>query len=149
MAYRNITAADLPRLMTSDDGRGQVVDLRQFVKDWAHETPEGRARMVAAAPRRFRWYHRFNARRGDLARIAAVAHALCDRDRVEVPSWVWRHRSRRHIMMGGQRATNTAWTRLVQVEAPAACAYHRVWFGPASIEDHRVHGFRDHPTIQE
>ena len=52
-----------------------------------------------------------------LPRIAAVAHALCDRDEVKVPNWVWRHRSRRHIMMGGQRATNTPWTRLVQAEA--------------------------------
>ena len=29
------------------------------------------------------WYCRFGARRCDLARIAAVAHALCDRDEVE------------------------------------------------------------------
>ena len=84
-----------------------------------------------------------------LPRIAAVAHALCDRDEVKVPNWVWRHRSRRHIMMGGQRATNTPWTRLVQAEAPTACSYHRVWFDPASIEDHRVHGFRDHPATEE
>ena len=146
MAYRPVTTADLPALMTPDDGRGRVVDLRQFAKDWAHETPESRARMVAARPRRFRWYHRFNARRRDLARIAAVAHALCDRDGVEVPDWVWRHRSRRHIMIGGRPATDTPWVRLVQAEAPAACSYHRVWFDPASIEDIRVHGFRDYPA---
>ena len=94
--------------MASDDGRGQIVALRQFAKDWAHETPEGRARMDAAAPRLFRWCHRFGSRRCDLARIAAVAHVLCDRDDVDVPDWVRRHRSRRHIMMGGQRATTTA-----------------------------------------
>ena len=34
----------------------------------------------------------------------------------------------------------------MQAEAPTACSYHRVWFDPASIEDHRVHGFRDHPA---
>ena len=60
MPYTSITITDLPRLMTSDDRRGRIIALRQFAKDWAHETPEGRARMVAAAPRRFRWYHRFN-----------------------------------------------------------------------------------------
>ncbi len=26
--------------------------------------------------------------------------------------------------------------------APAACAYHNVWFDPPSIEDIRVHGIR-------
>ena len=33
MPYRTITTADLPMLVTSDDGRGRIVALRQFAKD--------------------------------------------------------------------------------------------------------------------
>ena len=30
---------------------------------------------------------------------------------------------------------------VLRAGAPSACAYHRVWFDPATIEDHRVHEF--------
>ena len=126
MRYRSVTTADLPGLMTSDDGRGRVVDLRQFAKDWAHATPEGRARMVAVPPRRFRWYHRFKARRRDLASIAAVAHALCDRDGVEVPDWVWRHRIRPRRFAGPARRprhSRALWCAMALCVAAAACGW--------------------------
>ena len=92
MTYTNMSAAALPALMARDDQRGRMVDLRTLVKDWA-QNPDDRGRMVAEAPRRRRWHDRFTARRRDLPRIAAVVHALCERDGVDVPEWVHRHRS--------------------------------------------------------
>ena len=89
--YTNMTAAALPALMATDDQRDRMVALRVLVKDWA-QSPDGRERMIAEPPRRHRWHHRFTARRRDLPRIAAVVHALCDRDGVEVPAWVHQHR---------------------------------------------------------
>lgn len=129
--------------MAVDDRRGRITDLRAFVKDWAQEDSVGRAAMIVEAPRRARRHHRFTRRR-DLPRIAAVVHALCDRDSVPVPNWVWEHRSPKPVAITDAVRMGTDYTRLVQAEAPSACAYHQVWFPPATIEDHRVHGFADH-----
>ena len=142
MFVPNITAEQIPRWMADNDHRGRIVELRELCKQWAHtDHHHHRAAMVEAAPRRHRWWHRFTRRRHDLTRIAAVVHALCDRDGVPVPDWVWQHRSRRDIhMTASRRRVSSLWTE--HSDAPEACAYHRVWFDPGSIEDHRIHGFR-------
>ena len=64
----------------------------------------------------------------DICRIAAVVHALCDRDDVAVPEWVWCHRSEADIAWGRRCVMNGfIWEQTV-ADAPDACAYHRVWF---------------------
>ncbi len=141
MTYADISAAALPELLAEDDGRGRVVALRVLVKDWA-QNPHARAEMIAEPPRRLRWHHRLTARRRDLPRIAAVVHALCDRDGVEVPGWVHEHRSRKPIAVTDSISLRTDYGKLLQTEAPAACRYHGVYFDRSTIEDHRVHGFR-------
>ena len=140
MFVPTITAAQIPRWMADDDNRGRVVELRELCKQWAHTDHAHRAVMVEAPPRRHRWWHRFTRRRHDLVRIAAVVHALCDRDGVAVPDWVWRHRSRSHLGLCESSALAGRSRLRDSLDAPAACAYHRVWFDPASIEDHRIHG---------
>ena len=109
-------------------------------KQWANTDYTHRVAMVKAPPQRYRWYHRFTRRRHDVIRIAVVVHALCDRDEVPVPEWVWQHRSDSDIGLIASRRRASDWW-LGNGNAPAACAYHRVWFDPASIEDHRIHGF--------
>ena len=141
MFVPTITAAQIPRWMADNDRRGRVVELRELCKQWTNTDHVHRAAMVEEAPRRHRWWHRFTRRRHDLTRIAAVGHALCDRDGVAVPGWVWRHRSRRYLGMCESSVLATSSYLRDSIDAPAACAYHRVWFDPASIEDHRVHGF--------
>ena len=94
-------------------------------------------------PRRRRWYHRLGPRRHDLARIAAVVHALCDRDGHALPDWVWQHRSDRPLRFDGSVMRDTPYTRTLRTIAPPACEYHNVWFDPASVEDIRIHGIRD------
>ena len=140
MFVPTITAAQIPRWMTDDDKRGRIVELRELCKQWAHTDHEHRVAMIARSPRPHRWYHRFSRRRHDLTRIAAVVHALCERDGVAIPEWVWGHRSRSDISLtASRRRVSSLWTE--HSNAPSACAYHRVWFDPASIEDHRIHGF--------
>ena len=140
MFVPNITADQIPRWMADDDKRGRVVELRELCKQWANTDYTHRVAMVKAPPQRYRWYHRFTRRRHDVIRIAVVVHALCDRDEVAVPEWVWQHRSDSDIGLIASRRRASDWW-LGNGNAPAACAYHRVWFDPASIEDHRIHGF--------
>ncbi|MDE0699675.1 MAG: hypothetical protein OXH61_03005 [Acidimicrobiaceae bacterium] len=132
-----LTAADIPACMADDDGRGRIVELRELCKQWAHADHAHRVAMIAEPPRRFRWWHRVTRRREDLARIASVVHALCDRDGVPVPDWVWEHRARKHRGL----SEHSSGFYIHDKGAPRSCEYHRVWFDPASIEDHRVHGF--------
>lgn len=96
--------------------------------------------MMNDPPRRRRWHHRFTPRRRDLARIAAVVHALCDRDAYPLPEWVLQRRSDRPIHIDGRRVTGSGWDQHMMRVAPGACAIHDVWFDPESIEDIRVHG---------
>lgn len=143
MFVPTITADQIPRWMADDDGRGRVVELRELCKQWAHTDHAHRVAMVARPPRPHRWYHRFTRRRHDLSRIAAVVHALCDRDGVSVPDWVWRHRSRRPIGVFASLDPNSKWGRAALADAPDACAYHDVWFDQSMIENITVHGFGD------
>ena len=142
MYVPTISADQIPRWMAKDDNRGRVVELRELCKQWALTDHVHRAAMVNTAPRRYRWWHRFTARRHDLARVAAVVHALCDRDDVDVPDWVWRHRCRRPVGVPVSLDPESRYGRAVLVDAPDACAYHRVWFDHSMIENITVHGFR-------
>ena len=140
---RLLCACDLPALLAVDDNRGRVVALRELVKRWAC-LPEQRAAMIQQAPRRHRFYDRwFSVRRYDLARIAAVVHALCDRDGVAAPGWVSRHRARRPIGIVASFDPGSEYGRAVLADAPEACAVHGVWFDQTMIENVTVHGFRD------
>ena len=141
MYVPTISAVQIPRCMANDDNRGRVVELRELCKQWALTDHAHRAAMVAVMPRRHRWWDRFTARRRDLARIAAVVHALCDRDGVDVPRWVRKYRSRRPIGLI-PLDLESPYARAVLADAPEACAYHRVWFDQSAIENITVHGFR-------
>ena len=135
------TAAEAPRLMCKWDGRGSMTVLIQLAKDWAC-FPSLREATIVEPPKRRRWHHRFTPRKRDLARIAAVVHALCDRDGHPVPDWVWEHRSAKAIYIDSRPVEDGAWDQHIRRIAPAACAYHNVWFDPRDIEDIRVHGIR-------
>lgn len=137
-----LRASDLPTHLAAGDRRGGVVALRELVKRWAC-FPQQRPMMIAQAPRRHRWYDRFTSRRHDLVCISAVVHALCDRDGVAVPGWVYKQRSRRPIGVVASFDPASEWGRVALADAPSACAYHDVWFDQAMIENITVHGFRD------
>ncbi len=140
-----LCASDLLALLAVDDNRGRVVALREFVKRWACFR-EQRAAMIEQAPRRYRFYGRwFTVRRNDLARIAAVVHAMCDRDDIPAPPWVSKHRARRPIGIVASLDPHSDYGRAVLTDAPEACAEHGVWFDQTMIENVTVHGFRDRP----
>lgn len=121
-----LEAAHLPQLMLS--GRsGRIVSMSQFVKDWGH-WPDRRVTMCEREPA--------GPNRLDLIRIAATVHAVCERDNVPVPPWVWRYRWHEDVRMTGSRPPNER----DLLNALPVCEYHRIWFGNDHIMDHRVHG---------
>ena len=140
-----ITAADVPMWMARDDKRGRVVELRLLVKNWA-SFPDRRFSMIQEAPRRHRWFHRFTSRRRDLPRVAAVVHALCERDGMDPPAWVWEHRSPKHIAVTDDVSLGTAYGKLLRADAPDVCSYHRVWFSQAMLESIGVTDSLEHDS---
>lgn len=139
-AWATWRACDLPRLM-ADNGTGLGV-LRQYAKNWAVASQEQRIAVSTAPPRRARWRHRFTQRRDDLARVAALVHALCLRDGVPVPDWVTSHTAKRTIALDGKPMHTARWARHVREHAVDVCRIHDVWFLPVDLDDYRVHGFR-------
>ncbi len=139
----------LPRYMSPRRRLTRDSALRSFAKHWAL-VPEHREAMIADPPRHGyitdRWHpwHRWN-----LVRVAAVVHALCDRDGIDVPDWVHKHRAPNHIrvswgafsVLGAPDQADPRSEKRYS-DAPEACNYHRAWFDQAFIEDIRVHGFR-------
>lgn len=138
---RLLRACDLPALVADDDGRGRLVGIRQFCKDWAASDNARRLSMIADSPRRVRWWHWYGSRRFDLRRIAAVVDALCERDSVPAPKWARPSLLRRPVSLTEPEFPSTPWNDYERSEAPPACARHEVWFRPVDIEDYRIHGF--------
>lgn len=116
--YERVRAADLPQAM-AEPGKREHVPLTFFVREW-DAWPDERSAMIADAPT--------GDDASDLCRTAAVVHALCDRDGVPVPAWVFDHRSEVDIAWGRHSVMEGfIWEHTI-ADAPAACAYHRVWF---------------------
>ena len=122
---RRLRAADVPALYADRDMRWSV-PLGALIREWEW-WPGERVAIIADEPA--------DASPDDLCRIAAVVHALCDRDGVPMPDWVWRHRWFAPIAWTSELATSgPLWDRMV-AQAPAACAWHNVWFGEDLITD--------------
>ena len=122
---RRLRAADVPTLY-ADPGVRSAVPLGALIREWEWWTSE-RAAIIADEP--------VGASPENLCRIAAVVHALCDRDGVPVPDWVWQYRWSEPLMWTSALSTSgPPWERMV-AEAPEACAWHNVWFSEDFISD--------------
>lgn len=122
---RRLRAADVPALY-AECGVRWAVPLGALIREWEW-WPSERVAIIADEP--------VGAPPDDLCRIAAVVHALCDRDEVPVPDWVWQHRWSEPIMWTRELLpTGPLWERTV-AQAPEACAWHNVWFGEDFISD--------------
>ena len=121
-----LTAAHLPAWMSTTPG-SRIAALSSFVNHWAVH-PDRRSSMCVTPPA--------GENRLDLVRIAATVHALCDRDRIPVPDWVWAHTWHEDIRLHDVGEV----TPEFRDSALAACPHHRVWFRDDHIMCIRVHG---------
>ncbi|MCY3953311.1 MAG: hypothetical protein OXG69_12330 [bacterium] len=121
-----VTAAHLPEWMSAGQG-SRIAALSSFVNHWALH-PERRPAMCAAPPS--------GQNRLDLVRIAATVHALCDRDGVGAPDWVWAHTWHEDVRIYDVGEASAEF----RGNALGTCAHHRVWFRGDHITCIRVHG---------
>ena len=117
--------------MVQPSVRGRHLPLRQFVKDW-FDPLANRAEMVADPLEP-------NIASGDAVRIATVVHALCDLESMAVPSWVFDYRFEADEMLIEQVPWSSALGASERQDAPAACQWHRCWFGNGFFEVLGVH----------
>ena len=114
----HLTAADLPALMSDPDARGVMTPVAQFVKNWNRSSDAERIASIQDAPV------------GDdkklLAAVAAVVHALAERDSVIVPGWVAGHVVAPMSISGVDLASD--YGKLLVENAPTAAAGHGVFF---------------------
>ena len=118
-AAHAVVAFDVP------DSQRPEVALAQFVKDWNRSDEAARQDLVAPP----------GPGASDLAVavVAAVAHALLDRDGGVVPAWVAEARAGEDITTCGAPVTSPLGRRIVE-RAPATCAQHRVYFSGELLE---------------
>ncbi len=121
---RRMRAADIPEVIALDSPR-ELLPYSMLAKEWEW-WPADREMMVADRP--------VTDNLDDLSRIAAVVHALCDRDGVVVPDWVFDYTSPRPLALGPSLVIDgQIWHRAIS-EAPPTCEYHNVWFSYRTIE---------------
>ena len=118
-AARAVVAFDVPRVQ-----RPQVA-LVQFATDWNRSTgAERRALLAPPGP---------GGSIRAVAVVAAVAHALLDRDGEAVPPWVAAARASEDITTCGAAVTSPFGRRIVE-KSPPTCAQHRVYFDGALLD---------------
>ena len=123
---REPKARDLPQLMDElGNPDPRCVPLMQFIADW-NRSPDPAA-MILDDP----------VYDGPddliLPYIAAVVHALADRDGVLIPAWVFQYRAHHDVILFGWDPNGT-YGRWVRGRSVPASAHHRVWFPPETLD---------------
>ena len=117
-------AADIPEVLAAGDQR-TLLAFSAFAKEWEW-WPRERWAMIADRPE--------SDSHDDLCRISAVVHALCVRDGIAVPEWVFDYRSEQPLALSASLVLNgEVWHRSVS-ESPEICGYHNVWFSYRTLE---------------
>lgn len=118
-----MVVGELPAEMATP-GRGSgYLPVMQFIKDWNNQ-PESRARMLAGG---------LPADTDTAARVAAVVHALCERDDHPLPGWTATAVASQDVALVGAVDLTTPYGRDVRASAPEACRYHHVYFSTKTL----------------
>lgn len=114
-----MTIGDLPEAINEVEAGMKTLPLLQYIMDWNH-FPEDRKMMLSGSlPDDCPTDH--------AAAIAAVIHALCDRDGYDFPKCLEGIKAKDDITIS-LSPVNTPYTRKVRDRAPTICFEHRVFF---------------------
>ena len=121
LARRYSVVGELPAAMAVPGGRGAGYwPVVQLIKDWNNQ-PESRALMLAGGLPD-------STDTITAAKIAAVVHALCQRDVHPVPQWVLSARLPVEVALVPEVDLESPYGQRVRLDAPGVCHYHRVYF---------------------
>ena len=126
LARPYMVLSDLPAAMAEPGGRGAGYwPVIQLVKDWNNQ-PESRELMMAGG---------LPAGTDTViaAKVAAVVHALCQRDGHPIPAWVHSARSPNDVALVPDVDLQSPYGQRLRQNAPGVCRYHRVWFSLVTL----------------
>ena len=127
LARPYVVAGELPAAMAIPEGRGAGYwPVLQFIKDWNNQ-PESRELMVTGGLPE-------DTDATTAAKIAAVIHALCERDGHPVPPWVPQARSPVEVPLVAAAELESPYGQRLRRAAPAVCRHHRVYFSAVTLE---------------
>ena len=119
LVFRSVTIGDLPEAINEVEAGMKTLPLLQYIMDWNH-FPEDRKMMLSG-------YLPDDCPTDHAAAIAAVIHALCDRDGYILPECLEGIEAEGDITIS-LSPVNTPYTRKVRDRAPVICFEHRVFF---------------------
>ena len=120
-----LTVPALAAEMVDPSWRHADRPLVQFVMDWCR-FPDQRRRVLAEEPPA-------GTDHVVAAKMAAVLHALCERDGLTAPGWVHRHCLDPGIGLFGV-PLDSPFGATIRRRAPRTCAEHGVWFGADMLD---------------
>ena len=121
-----IVLGELPAAMAEPGGRGaHYWPVIQLIKDWNNQ-PDARERMLAGGLPA-------GTDATTAAKIAAVVHALCERDGHTLPAWVTQARAPVEVALVPEVDLDSPFGQRVRMAAPAVCEYHRVYFAAVDL----------------
>ena len=121
-----VVVGELPEAMIVTGGRGAgYFPVDQLIKDWNNQ-PESRALMLAGGLPD-------DADPAAAAKVAAVVHALCERDGHPLPGWVHDARSPVDVPLVPVVDLESPYGQHLRANAPGVCRYHRVYFSTVDL----------------
>jgi len=122
-----VVVGEIPAALATSSGRGTGYGpLVQFIKDW-NNCPECRELMLAGG-----LPEDTDAVSG--AKIAAVVHALCQRDGHPLPAWVLSARSPAEVALVPVVDLESPYGQRLRDDAPGVCHFHRVYFSVVDLQ---------------
>ena len=126
LARPYIVVGEIPAAMAIPGGRGAGYwPVIQLIKDWNNQ-PESRDLMLAGGLPE-------GTDTTAAAKIAAVIHALCQRDRHPLPAWVLSARSPAAVALVPAVDLESPYGQRLRDDAPGVCHYHRVYFSVVDL----------------
>lgn len=126
LARPYMVVGEIPAALEIPGGRGAGYwPLVQLIKDWNNQR-EARALMLAGGLPE-------GTDTTAAAKIAAVVHALCQRDGHPLPEWVVEARSPVAIALVPEVDLESPYGQRLRDNAPGVCHYHRVYFSVVAL----------------
>lgn len=126
LARPYMVVGELPALMAIPGGRGAgYLPVVQLIKDWNNQPESRQLMLVGGLPP--------GTDPTAAAKVAAVVHALCQRDNHPLPEWVPAARSPVAVALVPDVDLESPYGQRLRSDAPGVCGYHGVYFSVVDL----------------